>query len=152
VGQLPCYYDHKPSRFRDYVAADSKPLFPFGFGLSYATFAYKNLSVTPAVIASDGTARVSVEVSNTGSCSGDEIVQLYLHAVVSLPTRPVLELKDFARVALAPGETRTVTFTLDAAKLSALGMDMKPVVQPGEFDILVGRSSVDNLKTTLTVR
>ena len=152
VGQLPCYYDHKPSRFRDYVAADSKPLFPFGFGLSYATFAYKNLSVTPAMIASDGTARVSVEVSNTGSCSGDEIVQLYLHAVVSLPTRPVLELKDFARVALAPGETRTVTFTLDAAKLSALGMDMKPVVQPGEFDILVGRSSADNLKTTLTVR
>jgi beta-glucosidase len=152
VGQLPCYYDHKPSRFRAYVATDSTPLFPFGFGLSYTTFEYRNLRVTPAAIAPNGTAQVSLEVSNTGSRPGDEIVQLYLHAVVSLPTRPVLELKDFARVPLAPGETRTVTFTLDAAKLNALGMDMKPVVQPGEFDILVGRSSVDNLKTTLTVR
>jgi beta-glucosidase len=152
VGQLPCYYDHKPSRFRAYVATDSTPLFPFGFGLSYTTFEYNNLKVTPAAIAPNGTAQVSFEVSNTGSRSGDEIVQLYLHAVVSLPTRPVLELKDFARVTLAPGESRTVTFTLTPEKLAALGMDMKPVVQPGEFEVLVGRSSVDNLKTTLTVR
>jgi beta-glucosidase len=152
VGQLPCYYDHKPSRFREYVATDSVPLFPFGFGLSYTTFEYKNLKVTPAAIAPDGTAQVSLEVSNTGSIPGDEVVQLYLHAVVSFPTRPVSELKDFARVPLAPGETRTVTFTLTPEKLAALGLDMKPVVQPGDFEVMVGRSSVDYLKSTLTVR
>jgi beta-glucosidase len=152
VGQLPCYYDHKPSRFRRYVATDSVPLFPFGFGLSYTTFEYKNLKVTPAGIAPDGTVQVSLEVSNTGSMPGDEVVQLYLHDIISLPTRPVAELKDFTRVPLAQGETRTVTFTLTPEKLAALGLDMKPVVQPGDFEVMVGRSSVDYLKTTLTVR
>lgn len=152
VGQLPCYYDHKPSRFRAYVATDSTSLFPFGFGLSYTTFEYQGLMVTPAAIAPNGTAEVSIEVVNTGTRPGDEIVQLYLHALASLPTRPVLELKDFARVTLAPGASRTVSFTLTPEKLAALGMDMKPVVQPGDFEVIVGRSSVDNLKTTLTVR
>jgi beta-glucosidase len=152
VGQLPCYYDHKPSRFRQYVATDSTPLFPFGFGLSYTTFGYRNLNVAPARIAPDGSTRVTVDVTNTGTVPGDEIVELYLHKLISLPTRPVMELKDFSRVALAPGETKTVTFTLDAEKLSALGLDMKPVVQPGDFEIMVGRSSVDFLKSTLTVR
>jgi beta-glucosidase len=152
VGQLPCYYDHKPSRFRDYRATDSTPLFPFGFGLSYTTFAYKNLRVAPAEIPPGGTAQVSIDVSNTGPRKGDEIVQLYIHALVSLPTRPVLELKDFARVTLAPGETKTVTFTLTPQKLAALGLDMKPVVVPGDFEIMVGRSSAEYLKTALTVR
>jgi len=152
AGQLPCYYDHKPSRFRDYVATDSTPLFPFGFGLSYTTFDYRNLTVAPAEIAPDGSTRVSVDVTNSGSMAGDEIVELYIHKTVSLPTRPVMELKDFARVSLAPGETRTVTFALDSEKLAALGMDMKPVVAPGGFEIMVGRSSVDFLKTTLIVR
>jgi len=82
----------------------------------------------------------------------DEIVQLYLHPVVSLPTRPVMELKDFARVTLAPGETRSVAFTLTPDKLAALGMDLKPVVPPGDYEIMVGRSSVDCLQTTLTVK
>ena len=152
VGQLPCYYDHKPSRFRDYVATDSTPLFPFGFGLSYTTFDYRSLKVTPEEIAAGGTARVSVEVTNSGAVAGDEIVQLYVHDMVSLPTRPVMELKDFVRVSLAPGQTKTVYFELDSEKLAALGMDMKPVVEPGEFEIMVGRSSADYLKTTLTVR
>jgi beta-glucosidase len=151
VGQLPCYYDHKSSRFREYVATDSAPLFPFGFGLSYTTFAYQNLQVAPARIPPGGTAQVSVDVINTGTRTGDEIVQLYLHDLISLPTRPVMELKDFARVTLRPGETKTLTFTLTAEKLAALGLDMKPVVQPGDFEIMVGRSSIDCLKTTLSV-
>jgi beta-glucosidase len=152
VGQLPCYYSRKPSRFRDYVATDSTPLFPFGFGLSYTTFDYKDLKVSPDRITTTGTAQVTIAVTNTGARQGDEIVQLYIRDVVSLPTRPVMELKDFARVPLAPGETKTVTFTLTPEKLAALGLDMKPVVQPGEFEIMVGRSSAEYLKTTLTVR
>jgi beta-glucosidase len=134
------------------VATDSTPLFPFGFGLSYTTYEYQNLRLTPATIAPDGATQVSVELRNTGTRPGEEIVQLYIHDVVSLPTRPVMELKDFARVELQPGETKTVTFALPAAKLAALGLDMKPVVQPGDFEIMVGRSSVDYLKSTLIVR
>jgi beta-glucosidase len=134
------------------VATDSTPLFPFGFGLSYTTFDYRNLKVAPVEIAPDGIARVSVDVTNSGTMAGDEIVQLYIHDVISLPTRPVMELKDFARVSLAPGATKTVSFVLDPEKLAALGMDMKPVVEPGEFEIMVGRSSADYLKATLTVR
>ena len=152
VGQLPCYYDHQPTRFREYVATDSTPLFPFGSGLSYATFTYQNLRVTPATIAPGGSASVAIDVANAGTVKADEIVQLYLHELVSLPVRPVQELKDFARVTLAPGEVKTVTFTLTPEKLAALGMDMKPFVQPGDFEIMVGRSSVDYLKATLTVK
>jgi beta-glucosidase len=151
VGQIPAYYDHKPSRFRNYVSVDSTPLYPFGFGLSYATFDYKNLQVSPAKIAPAGSAKVSVDVTNTGTVKADEIVQLYLHAVVSLPVRPVEELKDFARITLNPGETRTVTFTLTPDKLEAYDLKMQRTVQPGEFEILVGKSSVDVLKATLRV-
>jgi beta-glucosidase len=152
VGQIPDYYDHQPSRFRNYVLADSTPLYPFGFGLSYATFDYKNLRVSPATIAPDGTANVSVDVTNTGAVKADEIVQLYLHAVVSLPVRPVEELKDFTRITLAPGETRTVAFKLTPDKLAAFDLALRRTVQPGDFDILVGKSSVDVLKGTLHVQ
>ena len=151
VGQLPAYYDHQPSRFRNYVLTDSTPLYPFGFGLSYATFDYKNLQVSPAKMAGNGTARVSVDVTNTGPVKADEIVQLYIHAVVSMPVRPVQELKDFSRITLKPGETRTVTFDLTPDKLEAFDLKMQRTVQPGDFEILVGRSSVDTLKSTLRV-
>jgi beta-glucosidase len=153
VGQLPCYYDKKPSAFRHYVLAESSdPLFPFGFGLSYTTFKYKNLKVVPREISADDSARVSVEVTNTGNVAGDEIIQLYIHAVVSLPTRPVKELKDFARITLNPGETKTVQFTLTREKLEAYDLDMKRVVQPGDFEIMVGGSSTDLLKNILTIK
>ena len=151
VGQLPDYYDHKPSLFRNYTQADSSPLYPFGFGLTYAEFEYKNLTVSPAAIAANGTARVSVDVTNSGSVKADEIVQLYLHAVASLPTRPVKELKDFARITLNPGETRTVTFELTPDKLESFDLAMKRTVRPGEFEILVGKSSMDLLKGILRV-
>jgi beta-glucosidase len=152
VGQIPDYYDHKPSRFRDYTLADSTPLYPFGFGLSYASFDYKNLKVSPAAIAPDGSATVTVDVTNTGSVRADEAVQLYIHAVVSMPVRPVEELKDFQRVTLAPGETRTVSFTLTPDKLEAYDINMRRTVEKGDFEVLVGRSSADVLKAVLRVR
>jgi beta-glucosidase len=151
VGQVPDYYDHKPSRMRSYVLSDSTPLFPFGFGLSYASFDYKNLKVSPLKVAPAGTATVSVDVTNAGAVKADEVVQLYIHAVVSMPTRPVEELKDFQRVTLNPGETRTVTFALTPDKLEAYDIAMLRNVQPGDFDVLVGKSSVDLLKATLKV-
>jgi beta-glucosidase len=152
VGQLPCFYNKKPSRFREYVLAESTPLYPFGFGLSYTTFDYNNLTIEPKEISPDGTAEVSVDVTNTGKMKGDEIVQFYIHDLVSLPTRPVKELKDFTRITLNPGETQKVTFTITKEKLEALDLDMKRVVQSGDFEIMVGKSSVDVLVDTIKVK
>jgi len=151
VGQIPDYYDHSPSRYRSYVLADSAPLYPFGFGLSYASFGYRNLQISPAAMARDGSARVSVDVTNTGSVKADEVVQLYIHAAVSLPVRPVEELKDFTRVTLNAGETRTVTFTLTPDKLEAYDLRMRRTVEPGIFEVMVGKSSTDLLKGDLRI-
>jgi beta-glucosidase len=152
VGQLPCYYNKKPSNFRDYVLSESTPLYPFGFGLSYTTFQYTNIKIIPRLIPAAGTSEISVDVTNTGKRVGDEIVQLYIRDVVSLPTRPVKELKDFSRISLQPGETKTVKFVITPEKLEALDLNMKRVVQPGDFEIMVGKNSVDVLKDTLRVQ
>jgi beta-glucosidase len=141
VGQLPLFYNHKPTAMRGYLFDSTKPLFPFGHGLSYTTFAYTAPTVAPAKITPDGRATVSVEVTNTGSRAGDEVVQLYVRAEVSRATRPVMELKGFKRIALAPGERRTVTFELGPEELSYHGPDMKRVVEPGRFRVMVGGSS-----------
>jgi len=133
------------------VLSDSTPLYPFGYGLSYADFAYANLKVAPQRITPGGTATVTVDVTNTGKVRADEIVQLYIHAVVSMPVRPVEELKDFTRVTLDPGEKRTVTFALTPDKLEAWDITMHRTVQPGDFEVLVGRSSADVAKASLRV-
>jgi beta-glucosidase len=151
VGQIPCYYNKKPTNHRDYVLSESTPLYPFGFGLSYTTFVYKNLKLTPEKIPTEGTAEVSVEISNTGKFKGDEIVQLYIRDLVSLPTRPVKELKDFTRFSLNPGETRIVKFVITPEKLEAFDLEMKRVVQPGAFEIMVGKNSQEVLTDTLSV-
>jgi beta-glucosidase len=152
VGQLPCYYDHKPSRFRNYVLSDSSPLFPFGFGLSYTQFEYSNLRISRKTVSIYETTDISIDVQNIGSIEGDEIVQLYIHDIISLPTRPVKELKDFTRINLKPGENKTVKFTLTPDKLAAIGLDMKRVVPTGAYEIMVGKSSVDVLRDTLIVK
>jgi beta-glucosidase len=146
VGQLPVFYNRKPTARRGYLFDSTRPLFPFGHGLSYTTFAYAAPTVAPARIPPDGRAMASVEVTNTGARAGDEVVQLYLRAEVSRATRPVLELKGFRRITLAPGERRTVTFELGPEQLSYHGPEMKRVVEPGCFQLMVGGSS-NNVKS-----
>ena len=144
VGQVPLYYDHKPTgRGDDYVDLSGKPLFPFGFGLSYSRFEYRNLTIAPSTIGPADSVRIAVDVENTGKRKGDEVVQLYLHDGVRSVTRPVKELKGFQRISLSPGEKRTVTFTLRTADLSLLDEHLNTVVQNGGVDVLIGSSSED---------
>ena len=153
MGQLPLYYNRKPTARRGYLFADKEPLFPFGFGLSYTTFAYSELKVNPATIGPGANAKVSVTVTNTGKRAGDEIVQLYIRDLVSSVTRPIMELKGFARIALAPGESTTVSFTVGREHLKMLDRDMKWIVEPGVFRVMIGSSSKDiRLRGELTVK
>jgi beta-glucosidase len=151
VGQLPVYYYQKPSTRLQYVDSTADPLYPFGWGLSYTTFEYSGLSVSPDSIGTSGSVAVSVQVTNTGKVRGDEVVQLYIRDEVSSVTRPVKELKGFRRITLDPGEMQTVEFTLGQDAFSFLNRDMKLAVEPGTFKIMVGGNSVDLLEATLTV-
>jgi beta-glucosidase len=150
-GQLPMFYNQKPSAHRGYLFASKEPLFPFGFGLSYTTFDISPPHLSASQIKADQSVTVSVNVRNTGKTAGDEVVQLYLHDVVSSVTRPVKELKGFRRVTLAPGESTTVQFTLDREAFALWNEQMKRVVEPGAFEIMVGPSSVDLKSATLEV-
>ena len=151
VGVLPDYYNHKPSANRSYEFSTRKPLFPFGYGLSYTTFKFDNLKVEPQQILPQGTAKVSVDITNTGTREGDEVPQFYIHQRVASVTQPVMQLKGFERITLKPGEKRTVTFTITPETLSILNIDMNRVVEPGVFDVMVGPSSEINSKVKLTV-
>jgi len=141
VGQLPIYYNQKPTAKRGYLFANKEPLYPFGYGLSYTTFSYSQPTISPAQIPTNGQAKVSVTVTNTGKRAGDEVVQLYVHDLVSSVTRPIKELKDFRRISLAPGESKNVEFTITPEKLWFYDLSMKRVVEPGWFDVMVGPSS-----------
>lgn len=153
-GQLPLVYDHWPTgRGDDYVDLTGHALFPFGYGLSYTTFAYSQLAVTPDSIAPGGTARVTCRVKNTGARAGDEVVQLYLQDELAPVARPVIQLAGFARIHLAAGEEREVSFPLDASELSMLDSAMHRVVEPGTYRLALGASSVDiRLRGTLVVQ
>ena len=152
VGQIPAFYNHKPTARRGYAFDDASALYPFGFGMSYTTFDIGEPVLSSATIANGGEASVTVSVSNTGSIAGDEVVQLYIRDKVSSVTRPVKELKGFARVSLAPGETKDVTLPIKPSALEFFNRDMERVIEAGEFDIMVGNSSVDVKSTTLTVQ
>src|SRR5215471_3430021 len=151
VGQLPDYYYQKPSAKRGYLGSTTQPLFPFGWGLSYSTFKYANLRTTPDSIGPEGSTKVLVDVTNTSSVAGDEVVQMYIRDEVSSVTRPIKELRGFRRITLKPGETTTVEFALGPNELSFLDREMRRVVEPGTFKIMVGGNSVDLTETKLTV-
>ncbi|MDP6630258.1 MAG: glycoside hydrolase family 3 C-terminal domain-containing protein, partial [Kiritimatiellia bacterium] len=154
ASQLPLYYNAKPSgRCDDYVdLRGPQALFPFGFGLSYTTFKYTNLKITPGTIAPMGRVTVSVDVRNTGKRKGDEVVQLYLSDLYASVSRPIKELKGFQRLTLKPGQKQRVSFQLGEKELRMLDRNMNWVVEPGEFEVLVGGDSQTGLRATFKVR
>jgi beta-glucosidase len=154
VGHLPAYYNYKPLARRGYLFDDISPLYAFGYGLSYTTFTFGKPNLEKHRISRTGRTRVTVDVTNTGLRRGDEVVQMYIRDRVSSVTRPVKELKGFARVSLDPGETRSIAFQITPALLSFYDIDMNYVVEAGEFEIMVGNSSrdCDLQKVVLTVR
>jgi len=151
VGQVPIHYNHKntgrPASAErwgsKYLDVPPTPLFPFGHGLSYTRFEYSNLRVDPERTGAECRVKISLDVRNAGAVKGDEIVQLYLRDLVASVTRPVKELKGFRKITLEPGEKETVKFTITSDQLSFLDRQMKRVVEPGIFKVMVGSSSQD---------
>ena len=152
TGQLPVYYNRKPTSFRNYVDSARAPLWTFGFGLSYTTFRLDDLRIASPVIGPGEHTDVTVRLTNTGSRRGDEVVQLYLHDQVSSVTRPVKELRGFSRVTLDPGQSTSLRFTLGPDELALIDRRMQRVVEPGRFDVMVGTSADTTLAATLDVR
>ena len=149
IGQLPVYYNKKPPMPHDYVEMSARPLYAFGYGLSYTTFEYHNLEVKKT---GDTQFEVSFTITNTGNYDGDEVAQLYLHDEFASTAQPIMQLKKFKRLFIPKGEQRSVVFCLDADDLSIVDANMQRVVEPGDFTLMIGRSS-DNivLKTKITV-
>jgi beta-glucosidase len=161
VGQIPIYYNHEPtgrpcdttfkwnSRYRDLPTC--APLFPFGYGLSYTTFTVSNLSLSSSSMSQKGSVIASVDVKNTGSREGDDVVQLYIHDPVASISQPVRRLRGFQRVTLKPGETQNVSFRLDASDVGFYDNDGKLVVEPGQIDVYAGDSSTADLTKSFQV-
>ncbi|MFL6620596.1 MAG: glycoside hydrolase family 3 C-terminal domain-containing protein, partial [Povalibacter sp.] len=151
IGQLPMFYNQKPSAHRGYAFDSKDPLFPFGFGLSYTTFDISAPRLSKNHIGVDDSVTVTVDVKNTGARKGDEVVQLYVRDVVSSITRPVKELKGFRRVTLEPGASSTVEFTLSKSAFAFWNEQMQYAVEPGEFQIMAGGNSEKVKSTTLMI-
>lgn len=153
VGQLPCYYDRKPSRMRSYIYnLGSEPLFAFGHGLSYTTYAYGELSLDKSEMTASDSIKVSIPITNTGNMAGEEVVQLYIHDKVSTGVRPIKELKHFAKIHLETDETKTVTFCITKEDLQYYNPNLKKVVEPGEFEVFVGPNMIDLKSLVFTVK
>lgn len=151
--QLPLYYNHKPTgRGDDYINLRGKPLYPFGYGLSYTQFDYSNLQINKNSIKPSESAQIQFSLSNIGEYDGDEVVQLYIKDELASVARPIIELKGFQRIHLKQGETKTVQFEITPAMLTLLNKEMAPVVEPGDFRIMIGSSSNDiRLREILSV-
>jgi beta-glucosidase len=176
-GQIPIYYNHKntgrPADIKSWTQIDKipveavqhslgntshyldygfEPLFPFGYGLSYSTFAYANLKVSKKEIPMDGFVEVSSEITNTGKYEANEVVQLYIHDRFGSITRPVKELKGFKRISLKPGETKNVSFKLTTNDLAFWNNESIFQAEPGDFDVWVGPSSAEGLKGSFAIK
>jgi beta-glucosidase len=161
IGQVPIYYNHEPtgrpcdvaskynSRYRDLPACDG--LYPFGFGLSYTTFTVDNLRLSTHSVSRNGTVSVSMDVTNTGKTSGDDVAQLYIHDPVASISQPVRRLRGFQRVTLDPGQKQTVTFNLDKSDFGFYDNRGRFVVEPGRIDVFAGDSSTADLQQSFTV-
>lgn len=163
VGQVPIYYNHKSTGrptypggdvvfWSHYMDAPNEPLFPFGYGLSYTTFAYSNLKLTADSFAKGGNIKVSVDLSNTGKLAGKETVQLYIHDLFASVTRPVRELKDFQQIELQPGETKTLVFTIDEKTIGFYDNNGNRVVESGDFKVFIGGNSQANLEANFNFK
>jgi len=143
VGQIPVNYGRRRSSFGSYVFSSSKPLFPFGHGLSYTSFEYSMLKISPEKVGPAGSVEISFDVENVGDRKGDEVVQLYIRDEVANVTRPAMELKGFKRLTLEPGEKRRITFKLSVDQLAFYDRHMRLIVEPGTFKVMIGSSSED---------
>ena len=151
LGQLPDFYNFDPSKTSKYVDGDGKPLFPFGYGLSYTTFRYDNLAVKAPTDGNESDVVVTVDVTNTGTVEGDETAQLYVHHDVSSVEVPDRALKGFLRFHLKPAETRRVEFNLKPSELTIWGKRHAWIVEPGTYTVLVGGSSQANLVAKFSI-
>ena len=151
VGQLPIYYNQKPSAIHRYVSESENPLYTFGYGLSYTTFEYSNFKLSNKYINSNGEIKATVDVKNTGNYDGDEVVQLYINDVYSSVTTPEKTLKGFKRIFLKKGETKQVEFVLTAEELSLWNREMKNVVEAGDFQVMIGGNSSNLQKQSFKV-
>jgi len=153
-GQIPIYYDHyntgRPAHgdkdvnyTSAYIDLQNSPKYAFGYGLSYTTFGYSNLKFSKKSMAKDGEITVTFDLQNTGKYAGEEVAQLYLRQLVSQPVRPVKELKGFQKVMLQPGETKTISFTINKEKLAFYNDQLQRITQPGEFSLMIGSASDD---------
>jgi beta-glucosidase len=163
VGQIPIYYNHmntgrpfngeKFSKFKsNYLDVPNEPLFPFGYGLSYTSFSYSDVSITKSQISPSETLQVKVTITNSGNYDGEETVQLYIQDLVGSVTRPVKELKGFQKISLKKGESKEVTFTITANDLKFYNKDLKYVSEPGEFNVYVGPNSRDVKEAKFTLK
>jgi len=151
AGHIPCFYNHKSSARRGYLFEDITPLYSFGFGLSYTHFKFSNLRLENPIIQKNGSTKALVDVTNTGDRAGSEVVQMYIRDLFSTVTRPVKELKGFKKIWLEPNESEAVVFDILPEHLAFTNIDKEYVVEPGDFEIMVGNSSLDRDLTTVAL-
>jgi beta-glucosidase len=146
IGQLPFHYSMKEINYKKgYLFLEDGPLYPFGFGLSYSTFTYENITLSSDKINPNSEITVSVNVTNTGKMKAKEVVQLYLKDEIGSVTRPEKELKGFEKIELNPGESRTVSFTITPKMVEFTGLTMEKTLEAGDYTVMVGTSSKEGL-------
>ncbi|RED47820.1 glycoside hydrolase family 3 N-terminal domain-containing protein [Seonamhaeicola aphaedonensis] len=153
IGQIPYHYSMKEiSFFKDYLFLESGPLYPFGYGLSYSKFSYSQPKLTSDILERDGTIQVTVDVMNTGKVTAKEVVQMYIKDMFGSVLRPDKELKGFEKIELKPGETKTVQFTITPDMLVFTGVEMKPIIEAGDYEVMLGTSSQEYQKTSFRLK